>query len=102
MYRYTTPTIPITINNIDFGTVDLFRVAIKSGRVNDLFIIPADDPRVDAEAKTITVELTQEQTAALSDGYAKLQVRIRYSNGRVQATPIVKINVQDVLDEVII
>lgn len=66
MYRYTTPTIPITIEDLDFDTVDLFRVAIQNGPVENLFVINADDPRVDAETNTITIELTQEQTAALT------------------------------------
>lgn len=102
MYRYTTPTIPITIEDLDFDTVDLFRVAIQNGPVENLFVINADDPRVDAETNTITIELTQEQTAALSEGYAMLQVRIRFNNGRVQATQIAKISVQDVIDKVVI
>ena len=102
MYRYTTPTIPITIEDLDFDTVDLFRVKFKSGSDEELFIISADDPRVDADNKTITIELTQEQTAALSTGFAEMQVRIRFTNGRVQATPIVKVSVQDVLDRVVI
>ena len=102
MHRYTTPTIPITISDVDFSAVDRFRVAIERGNNSLLFEIPADDARVDAQNKTINVELTQEQTAQFAEGYVLVQARIKYQNGNVQATDITRLSVADVLDEVII
>lgn len=103
MYRYTTPTLPITIEDIDFSLVDNFRIAIEQGGKEDtLFIVPAGDSAVDAENKTIYLSLTQEQTAWFDDGPARLQVRIVFNNGNVSATPKAQIDINDVIDEVIV
>lgn len=102
MYRYTTPTIPITIEDVDFADVSLFRVAIEQGGVEMLKVVDVNDPSVDAETHTIYVPLTQEETASLKSGTSEIQVRIRFTSGAVQATPKAKLSVHDVLDEVII
>ena len=102
MYRYTTPTLPITIEGLDFTEVDYFRIAIELGQTELLFVVPADDETVDAETNTIYVSLTQEQTAALKEGLAKVQARIKYNSGAVQATNMASVAVNKVLDEVII
>lgn len=102
MYRYTTPTIPITIEDIDFSEVRQFRVAIKNNETELLFLVDGDDPRVDAEHNTILLALTQEQTARLEAGSGGLQVRIVYNSGSVQATPIAAVSINDVYDEVIV
>lgn len=102
MYRYTTPTLPITIEGVNFAQVDHFRIAIEKGNTELLYVINANDERVDAQHKTINLALTQEETALFSEGYAQIQVRIRYTGGSVQATEIGSISINDVLDEVII
>lgn len=103
MYRYTTPTLPITIEDIDFALVDNFRIAIEQkGKEDKLFIVSASDPSVDAQNKTIYLSLTQEQTVDFDEGEAKLQVRIVYSNGSVQATRKARITINDVIDEEIV
>jgi len=103
MYRYTTPTLPITIDDVDFSLVDNFRIAIEQkGKEDKLFIVSASDPIVDAQHKTIYLSLTQEQTVDFSEGEAKLQVRIVYSNHKVQATRKARITINDVIDEVIV
>ena len=103
MYRYTTPTLPITISDVDFADVSKFRIAIEFAKNQSmLFVVDADDERVDAEHKTILLALTQEQTAQMKAGFAHLQVRIVYPSGAVQATPIVQVTVKDVIDEVIV
>ena len=102
MYRYTTPTLPITISDLDFSTVSLFRVAIEQNGVEILKVINADDASVDAEHKTINVALTQEETASFKDGIVEIQVRAKLTGGSVLATKVAKLSVNDVLDEVII
>lgn len=102
MYRYTTPTIPITIDTVDFAEVDFFRIAIRKSGVNWIFTFSPDDDNVDDESHTIFLSLTQEQTAELTDGMAQIQVRIKFKSGSVQATNIAKVSIKDVLDEVII
>ena len=102
MYRYTTPTIPITIEDLDFADVARFRVAIEQGAVEMLKIVDVDSASVDAEHHTIYVSLTQEETASLKDGMVEVQVRVVFTSGAVQATKKAKLSVHDVLDEVII
>lgn len=102
MHRYTTPTIQITIDDVDFSNVDVFRIAIEKGQKSLLFVVPADDARVDAQHKTINIELTQEESASFNEGFVLVQARIKYTNGKIQATDMARLNVADVLDEVII
>ena len=102
MYRYTTPTLPLTISDLDFDTVAVFRVAIEQGDTEMLKIIEADDPSIDAQHKTIYVPLTQEETAALKTGSCGVQVRYKTTGGAVGATNAATVNVNDVYDEVII
>ena len=102
MYRYTTPTLPITIADLDFDEVNLFRIAIEQGNVELLKAVSASDPSVDAEHKTIYVPLTQEETAQFKDGIVQIQARVKFTNGAVLATNKVSLSIKDVLDEVII
>ena len=102
MYRYTTPTLPITIDGLDFDDVNLFRIAIEQGNTEILKVVNADDPSVDTEHKTIYVPLTQEETASFKDGMVQIQARIKFENNSVLATNKVSLPVKDVLDEVII
>ena len=103
MYRFTTPTLPITIEDVDFGNVSKFRIAIEQ---NDkeifLFIVDVNDPIVEAENNKIYLELTQEQTASLKEGYSKLQIRFVFTTGKVLATPEATVTINDVIDEVIV
>ena len=102
MYRYTTPTLPITIDGLDFDDVSLFRIAIEQGSTEILKVVNADDPNVDAEHKTIYVPLTQEETASFKNGMMQIQARIKFENNSVLATNKVSLPIKDVLDEVII
>lgn len=102
MYRYTTPTLPVTISDLDFSDVSVFRIAIEQGNVEILKVIEADDPMVDAQHKTIYVPLTQEETAAFKDGTVEIQARIKFTNNNVLATEKATLSMRDVLDEVII
>ncbi len=102
MYRYTTPTLPITIESIDFSDVQTFRIAIEQKNTEMLKVIDVDDETVDAETNTIYVPLTQEETASFKEGYVEVQARIVFLSGAVMATKKAKVAVNDVLDEVII
>ena len=44
MYRYTTPTLPITIDGLDFDDVSLFRIAIEQGTTEILKVVNAASP----------------------------------------------------------
>lgn len=102
MYRYTTPTLPLTISDLDFSNIALFRVTIEQGGTEMLKVIEADDPAVDAQHKTICVPLTQEETAALKQGSCGVQVRYKTTGGTVGATNAATVSVNDVYDEEVI
>lgn len=102
MYEYSTPTIPLKISGLDFSEVAFFRVKLENKRASVLQQIDINDARVDAEHKTIYFTLTQEETAKFGEGFAAIQVRVKYTNGSVQPTPIKQIQVEKVLDEVVI
>ena len=101
MYRYTTPTLPITIEDIDFDVV-LFRIAIEQGNTEILKVVMPDDASVDAEHNTIYVPLTQEETAMFKKGNSEVQARVKFESGAVLATNKANMTIRDVLDEVII
>lgn len=100
MYRYTTPTLPITIEGIGYENVELIRIAIEQKNVEMLKEVTPE--AVDPETNTIYIPLTQEETASLKNGQAEVQARIKFRSGAVLATNKVKLSVKDVLDEVII
>lgn len=102
MYRYTTPTLTLNIKGIDFTNVSVFRVAIEQNCVEMLKEIPVSSDAVDAEQKTVTVELTQEETASMSVGMVNIQVRLVLTNGRVVASNIANVPLRAVLDEVVV
>lgn len=102
MYRYTTPTLPITISDLDFADVVYFRVAIEQPGRELLKIVNASDSNVDAETRTIYISLTQEETAEFKSGFTEVQARVKFTSGAVLATNKVKVSILNVLDEVII
>lgn len=102
MYRYTTPTLTLKLDGLDFDEVQTFRVAIEQNKIELLKVVEVSDPGVDAETSTIVVSLTQEETAQFKESPVAIQVRVKLTNGKVLATNKVKKMVSDVLDEVII
>ena len=63
MYRYSTPTLPLKLKDIDFTEVDFFRAAVSDGNITHIFVVKPTDENADAENHIIYVLLTQEQTA---------------------------------------
>lgn len=47
MYRFTTPTITLTISNLDFSVVSVFRVAMQRGAKQLLREIPVESDAAD-------------------------------------------------------
>lgn len=102
MYQYTTPTLIIILNGIDFAHVDSFRIAINGKKNKILKIISGDDSAVDAENSTIRITLTQEESASLGKGYSEVQARIVTDDDEVFATNKVKTLIDSVYDEVVV
>jgi hypothetical protein len=100
MYTYTTPTITCTLTGVEFSQVDYARIAIKGKGSEIVRIVPIDG--IDPETGQCSIELTQEETAALGEGQVAIQARVRYKDGTVQATNKVLKNMNEVLDKVVI
>ncbi len=102
MYQYTTPTLIITVNGIDFSHVATFRVTIQGKNNKILKIIDVNDSLVNASDQTVRVFLTQEETASLGKGYSEVQLRIITQDDEVFATNKAKTKVDNVYDEVVV
>ena len=100
MYTYTTPTITCTLTGLEFSSVDYVRIAIESKGYSLVRVVPVAD--FDTETGNTSIELTQEETAALGKGRVAIQARVRYLDGTVQATNKVLKDMYNVLDEVVI
>lgn len=102
MYQYTTPTLTLTLADVDFSEVAEFRVALENKGQELLKVVPVSDSSVDATDRTITFRLTQEETAAFSLGGVVVQVRVVFNGGAVLATEKKRFEMKSVLDEVIV
>jgi len=100
MYRYTTPTITLTIDDIDFTEVALWRVTFSGPGKRITKEYEAGDVAIGDD--TLLVTLTQEETASMNAGDVEIQVRMRLNNGQVLATTSAKVKLYDVLDKVVI
>lgn len=100
MYTYTTPTITCTLTGIEFSQLDYVRIAVESKCFEIVREVPAAD--IDTETGVTSIKLTQEETARLGKGQVKIQARVRYLDGTVQATNKVIRDMNNVLDEVVI
>lgn len=96
MTRGTTPTYVISFEeDLDFSAVKLWSVTLEQYP----YEVNLDEPEVDAENKTLTVTLTQEQSLGFRKGKAELQVRGVFTNGTAFASNIGCVPVCPVLDE---
>lgn len=85
MRRYTTPTIEVTVEGVDLTGCEIWvtlwqqgtEVTTRSG---------ANDVAYDGSDTTITVAYSQEQTARLVEGHARMQVNWMDSDGLRNAT----------------
>ena len=102
IYRGTTPTIILRITNKDFdmSSIDVCHITIQNdnGKNKKIF----EHPTIDVEAKTISQELTQQQTLDYDYGNINVQVKIKLNNGRVITHPIITATMQRILEEAII
>lgn len=100
MYRYTTPTIPCELTDVAWSQVDYVRIAVEGRNALIVRIVPATEFTDGATS----IKLTQEETADLGaeNDNIRIQARIRYNDGTVQATNKVKTTLLDVLDKVVI
>ena len=97
--RGTTPTITLKINNKDFdmNSINICHVTIcdDTGKNKKTFT----NPTLDVDAKTISVDLTQQDTLDYAYGNINIQVKIKLDSGSVVASRIVTMTMKKILEE---
>ena len=94
--RGTTPTIQVVLpDELDMSTIVTAWIYINQ---NGEVIVDRSNDTIEIEDNTLSITLTQEETLALSDGFAFIQVRLLDTDGvalasqenRVHVLPIYK------------
>lgn len=100
MYRGTTPQLEVVVTGVDFAEVaELWLTIGQNGRP----IVNKELEDLTIEDNTIYVTFTQEDTLALracSSTY--LQLRVLMNDGTAIATPVKKLNVNEIIKDGII
>jgi len=100
MKRGTTPTIQITLTNIDVSSFDCIYLTLAQHHKE---LISKDKSQMEINGNVISVKLTQEDTLKLDVGIAKIQVRLAKESGKIAiASEIVDVYVDSILKEGVI
>lgn len=100
MRRGTTPTLTLTVNDMDLTAIRSLYVTIT--QFSNIITKTSDDDSLKVEEHTVSVWLSQEETLSFKTGYAEIQIRGVAENGEAFATDIAKIPVKTVLLEGVI
>lgn len=107
MFRGTTPTLYFRINNIDdLSTIKDLVVTFKNGNglgggpCSDAKVLnkTIDDVIIDDEEKIISLTLSQEDTMSLKPPKALVQIKFMLEDGKVCASTICEIQVENPLN----
>ena len=98
MRQGTTPTLLITVNNIDLA--DMERIYVVFEQNGNLLKKSMTDLKV--ENNVISVFLTQEETLSFKSGNCNIQLRMITYDGIAMASPIKTVNVYSVLNKEVI
>ena len=99
MYRSTTPKIILRVKDpgFDLNEIDICHVTLKAESNGHFLTIV--DPIVNVEDKTITVNLTQEETLGFNLGTIKVQIKAKMNDGSVVASKVVRTKMNEILEE---
>lgn len=101
MYQGTTPAIILNLRtNLDLSLVTDCHVMFQSelGYSSLLY----DNVKIDTEKKRIIIVMSQADTLSLSVGTVKIQVKMKLKNGMTIASKIIKTELKDALEDIII
>lgn len=100
MYRGTTPTLVFNINTeLDLNTIKEVWITFD---LSPRLTYTKDDVEIDDELKTITLNLSQEETLKFNKHDVKVQLRFLLEDGNAYASPIKSITVNDILQNGVI
>lgn len=106
MIRGTTPTLIFSDMPLDCHEVNRINIMFKQD--NELiFVKTKDDCEISTDGSTLTVELTEEETLKLDDGYhagkpegiVEIQIKIEDENGKITASQPMRARVGKILDD---
>ena len=98
MRQGTTPTIQITINDIDLNEMQNIYVVFEQNG----YILKKELNDLDIEGNTISVSLSQEETLNFKEGTCNIQLRMITKGGVAIASPIKTTKVYRVLNKEVI
>lgn len=98
MRQGTTPTIQITINDIDLNEMQNIYVVFEQNG----YILKKESSVLDIEGNTISVSLSQEETLNFKEGTCNIQLRMITKGGVAIASPIKTTKVYRVLNKEVI
>lgn len=98
MRQGTTPTIQITINDIDLNEMQNIYVVFEQNG----YILKKESSDLDVEGNTISVLLSQEETLNFKEGTCNIQLRMITKGGVAIASPIKTTKVYRVLNKEVI
>jgi hypothetical protein len=98
MRQGTTPTIQITINDIDLNEMQNIYVVFEQNG----YILKKESSDLDIEGNTISVSLSQEETLNFKEGTCNIQLRMITKGGVAIASSIKTTKVYRVLNKEVI
>lgn len=98
MFRGTTPT---NIFNVDVNLTNADVIWITYAQQNKV-VIEKNKDDITATAKTLTVELSQEDTLKLTEREVDIQIRARFPDGTALASNIIKTTANKILKDGVI
>ena len=98
MRQGTTPTIQITINDIDLNEMQNIYVVFEQNG----YILKKESSDLDIEGNVISVSLSQEETLNFKEGTCNIQLRMITKGGVAIASPIKTTRVYRVLNKEVI
>ncbi len=98
MRQGTTPTIQITINDIDLNEMQNIYVVFEQNG----YILKKESSDLDIERNVISVLLSQEETLNFKEGTCNIQLRMITKGGVAIASPIKTTKVYRILNKEVI
>ena len=98
MRQGTTPTIQITINDIDLNKMQNIYVVFEQNG----YILKKESSDLDIEGNVISVLLSQEETLNFKEGTCNIQLRMITKGGVAIASPVKTTKVYRVLNKEVI
>jgi len=104
MYRGTTPNLSFhIISDVDLTKIKEVWLTIADFNVEETFKYSAEEVAIDNEAKTISVQLTQEQTLVFEDdSTVEIQMRVLDDSDLSYVTKITEVEMKRILKDGVI